>query len=170
MYIAYSLYIYIHVNIDSYLTAFFTLIYSLMKWLFNLDRKHTLSIVNAVHFGSDTCAARIFSCYDLLAYFCAFILTATLSEYLYPTFPWTRIAIPNFPLLPLQDLIVTGIFAFLWLVCSSAWGKGLTDVKYATDPKTLILTACVPLDLCEVKTYPSMGRLNSSVVSTITDC
>lgn len=65
---------------------------------------------------------------------------------------------------PTIDLIVTGIFAFLWLVCSSAWGKGLTDVKYATSPERLILTACVPLDLCGVKTYPSMGRLNSSVL------
>lgn len=84
-------------------------------------------------------------------------------------FPWTRIAIPNFPLFPLQDLIVTGIFAFLWLVCSSAWGKGLTDVKYATNPERL-MTACLPPDQCEVKTYPSMGRLNSSVVRKITNC
>ncbi|XP_043107634.1 synaptophysin-like protein 2a [Puntigrus tetrazona] len=64
---------------------------------------------------------------------------------------------------PVIDLIVTGIFAFLWLVCSSAWGKGLTDVKYATDPERLIL-ACLPSDKCEVKSYPSMGRLNSSVL------
>ncbi|KTG42903.1 hypothetical protein cypCar_00007505 [Cyprinus carpio] len=64
---------------------------------------------------------------------------------------------------PTIDLIVTGIFAFLWLVCSSAWGKGLTDVKYATNPDRLI-TACLPEDHCVVKTYPSMGRLNISVL------
>ncbi|XP_016338256.1 synaptophysin-like protein 1 [Sinocyclocheilus anshuiensis] len=63
---------------------------------------------------------------------------------------------------PIIDLIVTGIFAFLWLVCSSAWGKGLTDVKYATDTDRLI-KACLP-DKCVVKSYPSMGRLNSSVL------
>ncbi|KAK9966770.1 hypothetical protein ABG768_003863 [Culter alburnus] len=63
---------------------------------------------------------------------------------------------------PTFDLIVTGIFAFLWLVCSSAWGKGLTDVKYATNPERLI-DHCLP-DKCEVKSYPAMGRLNASVL------
>lgn len=63
---------------------------------------------------------------------------------------------------PIIDLIVTGIFAFLWLVSSSAWGKGLTDVKYATDPNNLI-KACSP-ELCKMLHYPSMGRLNASVL------
>ncbi|KAF4107312.1 synaptophysin-like protein 2a [Onychostoma macrolepis] len=64
---------------------------------------------------------------------------------------------------PTIDLIVTGIFAFFWLVCSSAWGKGLTDVKNATNPEVLIKN-CLPHDNCMPKTYPSMGRLNSSVL------
>ncbi|XP_073681885.1 synaptophysin-like protein 2a [Garra rufa] len=63
---------------------------------------------------------------------------------------------------PVIDLFVTAIFAFLWLVCSSAWGKGLTDVKYATDPDSLI-QKCLP-DKCVVNSYPSMGRLNASVL------
>ncbi|XP_056104525.1 synaptophysin-like protein 2a isoform X1 [Rhinichthys klamathensis goyatoka] len=63
---------------------------------------------------------------------------------------------------PTIDLIVTGIFAFLWLVCSSAWGKGLTDVKFATDPERLIHN-CLP-DTCTMKSHPSMGRLNASVL------
>lgn len=63
---------------------------------------------------------------------------------------------------PIIDLILTGIFAFLWLVASSAWGKGLTDVKYATNPDSL-LKACSP-DTCTTTSYPAMGRLNASVL------
>lgn len=62
---------------------------------------------------------------------------------------------------PIIDLVMTATFAFLWLVSSSAWGKGLTDVKFATSPVHLA-------GLCEVKCspdeFPSMGRLNASVI------
>ncbi|XP_055016167.1 synaptophysin-like protein 2a [Boleophthalmus pectinirostris] len=61
---------------------------------------------------------------------------------------------------PTIDLLVTASFAFLWLVSSSAWGKGLTDVKWATNPKHLIETC----QECKVKEWPSMGRLNASVI------
>ncbi|XP_056292830.1 synaptophysin-like protein 2a [Pseudoliparis swirei] len=64
---------------------------------------------------------------------------------------------------PIVDLVVTAAFAFLWLVCSSAWGKGLTDVKWATNPNQLIQTpACK--GICEAGEFPSMGRLNASVI------
>lgn len=63
---------------------------------------------------------------------------------------------------PLQDLVVTAAFAFLWLVSSSAWGKGLTDVKGATNPEYLV-ESCK--DICTAGEFPSMGRLNASVVS-----
>lgn len=62
---------------------------------------------------------------------------------------------------PIGDLVVTAIFAFLWLVSSSAWGKGLTDVKWATSPEHLV-EACK--DVCTAGEYPSMGRLNASVI------
>uniref|UniRef100_A0A8C2X7U8 Synaptophysin b n=1 Tax=Cyclopterus lumpus TaxID=8103 RepID=A0A8C2X7U8_CYCLU len=36
------------------------------------------------------------------------------------------------------DFIVSAVFAFMWLVSSCAWAKGLSDVKTATDPERVI--------------------------------
>lgn len=66
---------------------------------------------------------------------------------------------PVFP----QDLGITAAFAVLWLVSSSAWAKGLTDVKGATSPDYL-----AQLCTCKPGEFPSMGRLNASVVSSAT--
>lgn len=62
-----------------------------------------------------------------------------------------------------QDLVVTAAFAFLWLVSSSAWGKGLTDVKWSTSPEHLVELCKTD---CKAGDFPSMGRLNASVVSS----
>ncbi|KAI1890716.1 hypothetical protein AGOR_G00156500 [Albula goreensis] len=66
---------------------------------------------------------------------------------------------------PVIDLVITGIFAFMWLVSSSAWGKGLTDVKWSTNPENVVKTigACTP-GLCKAVQFPNMGRLNASVI------
>lgn len=61
---------------------------------------------------------------------------------------------------------MTAAFAFLWLVSSSAWGKGLTDVKWATNPERLV-ESCK--EVCLPGESPSMGRLNASVVSCAAD-
>ncbi|KAJ8260287.1 hypothetical protein GJAV_G00179230 [Gymnothorax javanicus] len=67
---------------------------------------------------------------------------------------------------PMVDLVITAIFAFMWLVSSSAWGKGLTDVKWATNPENVVknLELCKG-DHCTAGKFPSMGRLNVSVIS-----
>lgn len=66
-----------------------------------------------------------------------------------------------------QDLLITGVFSFLWLVASSAWGKGLTDVKWSTRTTELIsiITVCkVQPNKCTPGAIPQFGPLNSSVV------
>lgn len=68
----------------------------------------------------------------------------------------------------MQDFIVTVVFSFLWLVGSSAWAKGLSDVKVATDPKEvlLLMSACKqPYNKCMAVHSPVMSSLNTSVVS-----
>lgn len=67
----------------------------------------------------------------------------------------------------LQDFIITVVFSFLWLVGSSAWAKGLSDVKVATDPKEvlLLMSACKqPSNKCMAVHSPVMSSLNTSVV------
>lgn len=66
-----------------------------------------------------------------------------------------------------QDLGVTAVFAFMWLVSSAAWAKGLSDVKTATDPDEVItmIDACDnEKNRCREVHDPVMSGLNTSVV------
>ncbi|OCT85973.1 synaptoporin isoform X1 [Xenopus laevis] len=68
---------------------------------------------------------------------------------------------------PLIDFIVTVVFSFLWLVSSSGWAKGLSDVKVATDPDEvlLLISACKQQTTkCTSVRGPVMSSLNTSVV------
>lgn len=74
---------------------------------------------------------------------------------------------PDLVLLISQDLLLTFAFAFLWLTSSSAWAKGLSDVKTATNPATILTFLSICKDInnkCTPGAVPLMGRLNASVV------
>lgn len=69
---------------------------------------------------------------------------------------------------PFQDFLVTAVLVFLWLVCSSAWAKGLQNVKYATDTEGIgaTLALCRGTNVtCEVTEFANVRTLNISVVS-----
>ncbi|XP_043964522.1 synaptophysin-like protein 1 [Gambusia affinis] len=68
---------------------------------------------------------------------------------------------------PIFDFIMTAVLAFLWLVCSSAWAKGLQNVKDATDTDGIsgTLAVCKGRNItCEVTDFANMRTLNISVV------
>ncbi|XP_067387824.1 synaptophysin-like protein 2 [Emydura macquarii macquarii] len=69
--------------------------------------------------------------------------------------------------LPFVDFCVSVSFAFFWLVAAAAWGKGLSDVKGATRPSSLI--AAMPVchlqqAVCNAGVTPAMGLANISVL------
>ncbi|CAI9554891.1 unnamed protein product [Staurois parvus] len=68
---------------------------------------------------------------------------------------------------PVVDFCITGGFAFLWLVAASAWGKGLTDVKLATHPSSLLssMPVCqMEKATCSASIAPFFGLANISVL------
>ncbi|XP_061694391.1 synaptophysin-like protein 2b [Syngnathoides biaculeatus] len=68
---------------------------------------------------------------------------------------------------PLLDLLVTAAFAFMWLASSSAWAKGLSNIKWATSPSTILTFLSVCKDStnnCTAGATPHFGRLNASVI------
>ncbi|KAJ8387008.1 hypothetical protein AAFF_G00161850 [Aldrovandia affinis] len=68
---------------------------------------------------------------------------------------------------PMLDLAATAIMATLWLLCSSAWAKGLQNMKYATGTVGIRATLALCQEegvVCEVTELANMRTLNVSVV------
>ncbi|KAM9467631.1 synaptophysin-like protein 1 [Clarias gariepinus] len=66
---------------------------------------------------------------------------------------------------PAFDFLVTSAFAVLWLVCSSAWARGLQKVKYATGTEGISQTLCTRNNItCDLTEFASTRSLDVSVV------
>uniref|UniRef100_A0A8C4QDM6 Synaptophysin n=1 Tax=Eptatretus burgeri TaxID=7764 RepID=A0A8C4QDM6_EPTBU len=73
---------------------------------------------------------------------------------------------------PMTDFIVTVVFSFMWLVSSSAWAKGMYDVKCATSPGDVLalVPACQqqpPIAQCNEGRDPITSGLSVSVVAGV---
>lgn len=74
-----------------------------------------------------------------------------------------------------QDFIVTAVFALMWLISSSAWAQGVTDLKYYSDPTDGIFLKLKECDLisfnhtitCTPTVKPNFSTLDVSIVSDL---
>ncbi|XP_077450496.1 synaptophysin-like protein 1 [Stigmatopora argus] len=73
----------------------------------------------------------------------------------------------NSDLGPILDMVITVVVVFLWLVCSSAWAKGLQNIKDAVDSEGIAATVALCQEqniTCQVTEFATVRGLNMSVV------
>lgn len=69
--------------------------------------------------------------------------------------------------IPQVDFVHSAAIAFCWLVASSAWAQGLTDIKTQTNSEELMmLQGTCKTASCRVIRYVDYASLNVSVVSS----
>lgn len=67
----------------------------------------------------------------------------------------------------IADFIVSAVLCVLWLIASSAWAQGLTDLKYYTDlPEAGFLDAIPDCanGACKQNNFPDFASLNVSII------
>ncbi|XP_074596004.1 synaptophysin-like protein 1 [Brevipalpus obovatus] len=76
------------------------------------------------------------------------------------------------PLIPVIDLIVTGIFTIFWFAGSCAWAAGVSDLKYYTNPVYLrqYIPVCKERDMCDTNKVANWSSLNISLIFGFLNC
>lgn len=70
------------------------------------------------------------------------------------------------PLIPVLDLIATGILTIFWFAGACAWAAGVSDLKYYTNPSYFkkYIPLCKEPDACATNKVANWASLNVSLV------